>query len=489
MDGRTIENHREFLVQLRSKPSGAQISLQILRNKQARTIEIVPVSTLEALAEMERVLAADPNSIAAGLAKAGLLFRLKRYGESFAACEQCLKRAPEDGQGLFCRARASNALGKLDEALNDLNSAIEKLPRLEGPLLMRAGIFEKRKAFDLAIADLNRALALDEQNAVALTRRGEAYLAKGVIDRAIADFTAALAIDKNNPQAKIALEEAQARTAKVAAPEAAPSPSPAPSAQTQAPASASPAATGPVLPKSIRDQIDVDPKLKSEVAQLQAKRDFKGALEAVDRALAPQQNHAGLHNLKGTVLLASGDFNNAAAAFERAVALQSQFADAHRNRIAVKLVLLRRLPEALANCDDFIRAFPGSALPYVLRGEALMQQKKLPEARADFEAAMAKDGKYATSWVNRGQVYLLEKDFGNAIADLTHAIELDAKSDAAYGLRGKAYLAQKKKELAIADLQKSLSINKTNWIALTSLQGLQVAKALEQLGHVKKERE
>src|SRR5262249_8482539 len=72
MDGRDIANHRDFLVQLRSKPPGAQISLQILRNKQISTIDIVPVSTSEALAEMERALAADPNSIAAHLAKAGL---------------------------------------------------------------------------------------------------------------------------------------------------------------------------------------------------------------------------------------------------------------------------------------------------------------------------------------------------------------------------------------------------------------------------------
>jgi tetratricopeptide (TPR) repeat protein len=479
IDGRDIANPRDFVIQLRSKAPGAQISLQILRNKQASTIDIVPVSTSEALAEMERVLAADPNSFAARLAKANLLLRLKRYAEAFAECEQCLRLAPENGQGLFCRARVSNALGKLDEALSDLNAAVEKLPRLEGPLLLRAGIYEKRKAFDQAIADLNRALALDEQNGAALTRRGEAYLAKGVLDRAIADFNAALAIDKNNAQAKKGLEDAQERTAKIAAPETAPGPRP------SAPAQAATAA--PVLPKSIRDQIDVDPKLKSEVEQLQATRDFKRALEAVDGALAQQQNHAGLHNLKGTVLLGSGDANGAAAEFERAVTLQPQFADAHRNRISVKLVLLRRLPEALAHSDDFIRAFPDSALAYTLKGEVLMQQKKLPEARTEIETAIVKDAKYSPAWTDHGQIYLLEKDYGKAVADFTRAIELNAKSDAAYGLRGKAYLAQKKKELAIADLQKSLAINKTNWIALTSLQGLQVAKALEQLGQVKKE--
>jgi tetratricopeptide (TPR) repeat protein len=488
LDGRNIENYRDFLFQLRSKAPGTQISLLILRNKQESTISIVLISTTAALAEMERVLTADPNSISAHLAKADLLFRLKRSAEAFAECEQYLKLAPGDGHGFFCRARMSVALDKLDDALNDLNAAVEKLPRLEGPLILRASIFEKRRAFDLAITDLNRALALDEHNVAALTKRGEAYLAKGFTDRAAADFSAALAMNKNNPLAKKGLEEAQAKTTKVVAPETSPGPAPAVPGQTEAPKSATRTDTATSLPKPAGDQIDVDPKLKTEVEQLGAKRDFKRALEVIDRALVQQQSHAGLHNLRGTILLGSGDFNSAVAEFDRAVALQPQFADAHRNRISVKLALPQKLPGALADCDDFIRSLPEMALAYTLRGEVLMQQKKLPEARADLTTAIAKDSNYAAAWIDRGQVYLLEKDYSDAIADLTHAIELNGKSDMAYGLRGKAYLAQKRAELAIPDLQKSLSLNKTNWVALTTLQGLQVAKALEQLGYVKKVR-
>jgi tetratricopeptide (TPR) repeat protein len=485
MDGQDIANYRDFLSQLRTKPLGAQISLRILRNKQAITIAIPLISATEAIQEMDRVLAADPKSIPARLSKAELLMRFGRHAEALTDCEEVLKLSPGDGYGHYCRARAFLALNRLDEALNDLNAAVEKLTRLEGPLTARAEFFRRRKQFDMAIADLNRALALNERNASALAVRGDCYLAKGLIDPAIADFNAALAIDKNNQLAIKGLEAAKARAAKAVTPEAAPGPAPAAPAQTQVTAPASSPGTTPPPSKPASDQISIDPKLKAEIDQLRAKGDFKQALAVVGRAIGERETHAGLHNLKGTLLAGSGDFNNAIAEFDRALALQSKFIDAHRNRIAARLLFLRQFPQALANCDEFIRELPDMALPYALRGEVLRQQGTLPEAKAAFETAMTKDAKLAGAWIGRGQIYLHGKDYDKSIADFTRAIELDAKSDEAYSLRGKAYIAQGKTELAIAEMQKSLSINKTNWVALTTLQGLQVAKALEQLGQVK----
>jgi tetratricopeptide (TPR) repeat protein len=485
MDGQEIANYRDFLSQLRTKPLGAQIALRILRDKQEITIAVPLISSTEALQEMERVLAADPKSIPPRLSKAELLMRFGRHADALTDCEEVLKLAPGDGYGHYCRARTLLALNRLDEALNDLNAAVEKLTRLEGPLISRADFFRRRKQFDMAIADLSRALALNERNASALAIRGDCYLAKGLIDPATADFNAALAIDKNNQLATKGLEAAKARTAKAVIPET--SPGSTPSAPGHARVGATPSSPGTTQTpsQSASDQINIDPKLKAEIEQFRAKGDFKQALAAVDRAIGERQPHAGLHNLKGTILLSSGDTNNAIAAFERAIALQSKFADAHRNRIAARLLFLRQPQQALANCEEFVRELPDLALPYALRGEVQRQQGKLPEAKADFELAMTKDAKFVGAWIGRGQIYLHGKDYDKSIADFTRAIELDTKSDEAYSLRGKAYIAQGKTELAIAEMQKSLSINKTNWVALTTLQGLQVAKALEQLGQVK----
>ena len=81
-------------------------------------------------------------------------------------------------------------------------------------------------------------------------------------------------------------------------------PSPAPSTPAAAPATAAP--TTPPAPSTpvatpAKPPINVDPALKSQIDQLVNKRDFKQALEVLERAIQAAPNHAGLHNLRGTV--------------------------------------------------------------------------------------------------------------------------------------------------------------------------------------------
>ena len=116
-----------------------------------------------------------------------------------------------------------------------------------------------------------------------------------------------------------------------------------------------------------------------------------------------------------------------------------------------------------------------------------MQADRRDQALADFEQAIEKDPKLTAAWVDRGQIFLSNKAYDKALADFSHAIELDPKSDSSYSWRGKTYIAQKNITSAVSDLRKALSLNAINWVALTSLQALQVTKALQQLGQIKKD--
>jgi tetratricopeptide (TPR) repeat protein len=93
--------------------------------------------------------------------------------------------------------------------------------------------------------------------------------------------------------------------------------------------------------------IEVDAKLRAGVTQLRTKKNYKQALDLIDKALAAEPNHAGLHNLKGSILQVSGEYAKAIAGYDQAAALQPAFNEAHANRINARLAL-RRPPCPLA---------------------------------------------------------------------------------------------------------------------------------------------
>lgn len=491
MDGNEIANSKQFLAQLQTESSGVELRLNVLRSGNEQTVVVRPSNSAEALVGLGRAIEQEPNSLDIYLSRSELLFRLNRTLEAGPDCDQILRLAPNEGWGYYCRARVSIASDKTDTALEDLNTAIVKMYRSERPLITRAMLYERKKDHDRAIADLTRALAISERDTNALTMRGEAYLAKALIERAIDDFTAALAIDKNNERAKRGLQSAQGKRDEVVAPEITPAPSPnsvstpatPPTPSTSAPSLAD---TQKPAPKNGQERIDVEPKLKAEVAQLRAKKDFKKALELLDKAIAGAPEHAGLRNLRGAVLQSSGDFAKAILDYDQAATMLPQFSEAHTNRINARIAL-RKTDEAMKAAEEFLQLNPDLALAYDLRGKVHMQAERRDQAQADFDQAIAKNPKLTAAWVDRGQLFLSNKVYDKALEDFSHAIEIDPKLDAPYSSRGKAYLALKNTTAAVQDFKKALSLNAINWVALTNLQALQVTKALQQLGQIKKD--
>ncbi len=489
IDGAEVANSKQFLTLLQTKTAGTEIRLNLLRNGKDESASVRPLNSAEALVELGRAIAQDANALDAYLSRSELLLRLNRGAEAASDCEQMLRLSPNEGWGFYCRARVSIALGKADSALEDLNTAVVKMSRSERPLITRAVLYQRKKDHDRAIADLTRALAISERDVTALTIRGEAYLAKALIERAIEDFTAALSIDKNNERAKKGLQAAQGKRNEVVAPEITPVPSPnSVSAPATPPSPSGPQqadAPKPTLKKG-QELIDVEPKLRTEVAQLRAKKEFKKALELLDKAITSAPDHAGLRNLRGAVLQSSGDYAKAIQEYDQAASMQPQFTEAHTNRINARIAL-RKTQDAMKAAEEFLQRNPDLALAYDLRGKVHMQADRRDQALADFEQAIEKDPKLTAAWVDRGQIFLSNKAYDKALADFSHAIELDPKSDSSYSWRGKTYLAQKNITSAVSDLRKALSLNAINWVALTSLQALQVTKALQQLGQIKKD--
>src|SRR5919204_85830 len=90
--------------------------------------------------------------------------------------------------------------------------------------------------------------------------------------------------------------------------------------------------------------------------------------------------------------------------------------------------------------DQAIRAEPGYARAYNVRGLVWRKKGNLDRALADFNNAIRVDPKYHFAYSNRGLIWQEKGDFDRAIADFGEVINLDPKSDVAYMRRAMAWI-------------------------------------------------
>jgi tetratricopeptide (TPR) repeat protein len=84
---------------------------------------------------------------------------------------------------------------RYDEALADLNRAIELDPSYAWAIGRRGETYQDLERYDEALADLNRAIELDPSYAWAIGHRGETYQDLERYDEALADFNRAIELD------------------------------------------------------------------------------------------------------------------------------------------------------------------------------------------------------------------------------------------------------------------------------------------------------
>ncbi len=102
-------------------------------------------------------------------------------------------------------------MGRLDEAREDCDAAIQRAPKLARAYFNRGNVWIMGKALNKAFADFTQALALDPKHLGAWANRGSVRALKGDLDGAIADYTAALKVDPDYVQGYINRASAYAR--------------------------------------------------------------------------------------------------------------------------------------------------------------------------------------------------------------------------------------------------------------------------------------
>ena len=99
------------------------------------------------------------------------------------------------------RARAYAADKKLNQALDDLNKAIEEKPDWVDAYIERGIVFTGARRFDDAIGDFNRAIELEPRNLQAYAMRASAKVQTDAKDDALYDVNQALQIASSDPLA------------------------------------------------------------------------------------------------------------------------------------------------------------------------------------------------------------------------------------------------------------------------------------------------
>jgi tetratricopeptide (TPR) repeat protein len=253
------------------------------------------------------------------------------------------------------------------KALEDINRAIELRATDPRAFVFRAMIVARRGDLDAALADCNRAIAMNPTLAEAFYRRGEVKRMKGELDPALADYSRAIAI---NP--------------------------------------------GP---------------LKFYVGRgdaLSAKGEVGRAVADYDKFLAAHPGDKFVQERKRVALAgAPGASNDAGAAAPAQPAAPGNGANAAPEDTAARIERLSR--EALAAA----------------------REKRYDAALQGFDAVLALDPNHQLALRGRAFAYLQKGEFDKAAADLNHAVAQKPDDAAAYAILGDVLQRQRKIDEAI----------------------------------------
>ena len=147
----------------------------------------------DAMAYLERAIAADPRSAEAHMERANLLNAQARFTESIEACDHALALRDDLPEPFVIRGVALHGLGRYEEALADFDRALALRPAFAGVLANRGAALKDLERYDEALAAYDRALAIDPDQPEALTNRGAVLVELARFEEALASCDRAVA--------------------------------------------------------------------------------------------------------------------------------------------------------------------------------------------------------------------------------------------------------------------------------------------------------
>jgi arylsulfatase A-like enzyme/Tfp pilus assembly protein PilF len=157
--------------------------------------------TKEAFANIQQVLAEDPNILEAHVVLGNLYMKEKKYAEAAESFKRALQLDPEYEAAVFALARAYKEEGQLDAAKAGFERLMQKDPRDSKPYFHLADIAVQEKDVKKALAYLQKVVQIDPDQAIGHNRLGACYLDLQDYSKAEAEIKRALDLNSRIPHA------------------------------------------------------------------------------------------------------------------------------------------------------------------------------------------------------------------------------------------------------------------------------------------------
>jgi tetratricopeptide (TPR) repeat protein len=132
-----------------------------------------------------------------------LSFNRYKTDEAILELNKAIELDPQYAISYSHRADAFRDKRQMNEALADYDKALGLSPKYATAYLNRANLYADNSEFDRAIADYNHALEIEPLNVLAYYNRGNTYAKHGRYEQAIADYKALLVINPFYPHAYV----------------------------------------------------------------------------------------------------------------------------------------------------------------------------------------------------------------------------------------------------------------------------------------------
>jgi tetratricopeptide (TPR) repeat protein len=133
----------------------------------------------------------EPENVVQLIERANVSLVYARFDEAISDLDRALELNPRDTKALTTRGYTFGMLSRHEEAISDLDRALELNPRDTEALRVRGEIYGKMERYEVAIRDLTRALELDPNDTQAFKDRGGVYDSMERYEEAIRDYTRA----------------------------------------------------------------------------------------------------------------------------------------------------------------------------------------------------------------------------------------------------------------------------------------------------------
>jgi len=339
------------------------------------------------------VIKKNPDDFLGYNNRGGTYMNEKKYEQALFDLNKAIQLRPAYAEALNNRGVILSGKKRTIEGLNDLNKAIELQPNYPDALNNRGVILMDLTRYPEALNDFNKAIELRPWYAEAYYNRGLLFMNEKKNEQAVKDYDKALELRPGYPEAIIN--------------------------------------RGIIL----NDGVNAEKNLL----------DYNKAIEI--NPGDPQ-----LYYNRGLVLMSANKNSEAMKDLNKSIELNPDYANAYLSRGNL-FATEKNLVSALQDFSKAIDLNPDLAEAYVGRANVSRDQDKDNDALKDYDKAIDLKPSLANAYYNRGILFIKEKKFEQVISDFSKVLELKGDSAMSYYNRGMAKIFLNRKEEACQDLQ------------------------------------